>query len=88
LLLLDGREIVIANADDPTTQSFASLIKDELHEWKFQLKIPGAILQFILFGKHFSPRGALHLNLDCAEAAHVASIRRVADYESTVYSGA
>jgi hypothetical protein len=68
LLLVDGREIVIANADHPTTQGFASLIKDELHEWKFQLKIPGGILQFILFGKHFSPRGRAALQLGLCDS--------------------
>lgn len=57
LLLVDGREIVIANADHPTTQGFASLIEDEVHEWKFQLKMPGGMPRFILLGKHFSPPG-------------------------------
>jgi hypothetical protein len=72
LLLVDCREIVIANADHPTTQGFASLVENELHEWKFQLKMPGGVLQFILFGNHFShPQGraALQLGL-CNSGPH------------------
>jgi hypothetical protein len=69
LLLTDCRKIVIANADHTITQGFASLIEDELHEWKFQLGMRGAMLQFILFSKHLFTSGELHLNVDYATVA-------------------